>query len=130
MGFNLLSIKDTSKSNAFITPWSFIHLLSGGLIYLYLKYIYVNISIVKSFIIMIILHTLYEINDLRYHFKKKKERNYWDDNSLINSLGDTICAIIGFLIAIQIKKVNVHGLVCFTFVYLILIHYFKKKKIG
>ena len=130
MKIKLFSNTDTVKSNSFITPWSYIHLLTGCIIYLYLKYIFKKISIINSFIIMIIIHTIYEIFDLMYYFRIKKETNYWSDNSLINSVGDTIFAIIGFLIAIEIKEINIHGLIFLTFVYLITIYFFSKKKLG
>jgi len=131
MKIKLFSNADSVKLNSFVTPWSYIHLLTGGMLYLYLKYIFKNISIIKSFIIIIIIHTIYEIIDLLYYFEitdssTKIFNIHCGDNSLVNSIGDTLFAIIGFFIAIQIKEINTYFLAFLTFIYLITIFIFKK----
>ena len=63
MTIKLLSMSDTIKSNSFITLWTFIHFLNGVTLYLYLKHI-LKISTINSFIILFVLHTIYEIKDL------------------------------------------------------------------
>ena len=68
-----LRLVDTIPKPSLITPWSFTHVLAGGLIYLYLKFFFKNISIPTAFIVMIVIHTLYEIKDLFSYFKITKK---------------------------------------------------------
>ena len=112
-----LRLVDTIQKPSLITPWSLVHVLVGGLIYLYLKFFFKNISITTAFIVMIVIHTLYEIKDLFSYFKITK-KTQWNDNSLTNSIGDTLCAIIGFFIATQVHEVNVPLLLVFTLIYI------------
>ena len=112
-----LRLVDTIQKPSLITPWSFVHFLAGGLIYLYLKFFFKNISITTAFIVMIVIHTLYEIKDLFLYFKITK-KTQWNDNSLTNSIGDTLCAIIGFFIATQVHEVNLPLLLVFTLIYI------------
>ena len=135
MTIKLLSMSDTIKSRSFITPWTFIHFLNGSLGYLYLKHI-LQISKINSFIILFVLHTIYEIKDLEYYYNKNKNKNkniendYYGNNSIINSVGDTIFFIIGFLIAAQIKKVNNCDILIFIFINIILAYLFYSNKLG
>ena len=130
MGISLFNFNDTYKTQSFITPWSFMHLLSGALIYFYIKIIVPNINILNVFLIMIILHTLYEIKDLFYYFKFIKNPSEWNNNSLLNSCGDTIFAIIGFYFASFLKKINYGQLISLTIICLMFFTYFIINKLG
>ena len=134
MGFHKLSFYsniDTVEEPSLFTPWSLVHLLSGAIIYLYTRYFFKNISRKNAMIIMLFLHTLYEIKDLQYYFFGKKGDDYDENNSLPNSICDTICSALGLLIAYNITKtVNLTQLSICTIV-LVLIHtIFRKHGLG
>jgi hypothetical protein len=130
MDISLLNFSDTYQVQSFITPWSFIHMLTGILIYFYIKIIIPNISVLNAFLIMIVLHTLYEIKDLFYYLNFVKNPSDWNDSSLLNSCGDTIFAIIGFYFASFLKKINYKQLISFTIIYLMFFIYFIINKLG
>ena len=90
------SLHDSIEHNYFITPWSFIHLLYGGLSILILKEFKINF--LNSFIILLIAHTIWEIKDLYPYFMKINNVASERDNSLLNSIGDTLFWIIGIII--------------------------------
>ena len=129
MSVRFISDDDTVKNSGFITPWAFIHLLSGLIIYLYLKFIFRDISIIIAFMIMIVIHTIYELYDLLYYFKITKNNTYWANNSLVNSIGDTVFAIIGFFIATQIKDINIYVVISCTIFYILTMIVFVKLRL-
>jgi hypothetical protein len=100
MGFCNLS--DYVKNPAFITPWTFIHFVSGIFTYMFLeKFITKNVWI--NFYIFLFLHIGYELQDLSYYMKIVK-KSYWSNNSLQNSIGDILFSTIGFLWAVSFKS--------------------------
>ena len=57
---------------------------------------------------MIIIHTIYEIKDLKYYLEKNVKLNWANNNSIINSIADTILAILGFYFMIYYEtKYNI-----------------------
>ena len=99
MIFHILGLTDSvnSNNNTLITPWSFIHFLSGGTLFAFIRYINNNFSLkINQFQFMIIVHTIYEMKDFYKSYILKENTSYWSDNTLFNSFGDTLCAIIGF----------------------------------
>jgi hypothetical protein len=118
-----LSDSDTIEKNALFTPWSFIHFLSGFMSYLYIKK-YTNISNFNILLITIIIHTIYEIKDISSHtLKLHNSKSIWYDNSLLNSIGDTIAYILGLIIALmfkdKIKTLSNKNVVTITLIFLI-----------
>lgn len=99
MIFHILGLTDSvnSNNNTLITPWSFIHFLSGGTLFAFIRYINNKFSLkINEFQFMIIVHTIYEMKDFYKSYILKENTSYWSDNTLFNSFGDTLCAIIGF----------------------------------
>ena len=85
MGY-FLSPKDESLRPAYFTPWGFIHLRSGILMYLFFSLL--RMDTVSNFALSLTIHTLYEIKDIfimRY--------------TVENSIGDTIMFVAGFWLA-------------------------------
>ena len=117
MTISLISFEDTISNQSFITPWSFIHLLSGLVMQRYFME-YSNYSRRKRYIITIVLHTIYELKDI-YRSYIVKDTNCelnpdcrWFDNSILNSVGDTISCLIGQYIAEHyFKRVSLFKLV-------------------
>ena len=60
--------------------------------------------IITTVVIVFILHTIYEIFDYYFSYINKTivKRFSWKNNSLYNSIGDTICCIIGICVALWI----------------------------
>ena len=94
---------DSKKDPTLITSWFLIHLLSG-IILMYIFYIYFNIDIWIATIIVLGLHTLYEIKDLFINPLFYPDTNIKTNHSILNSIGDTIGCIIGILIVIFFIK--------------------------
>ncbi len=104
---------DTYHKPKFLDIYFYNHLIIGTLAYFVLHKMF-KFSINKSLIIWIIVHTIYEIKDFySTYIKKYKVRPTRDnklngffhsDNSFINSIGDTIAAIIGFYLLYFIKN--------------------------
>ena len=107
ISYKFIYLEDSVHSNnSFITPWSFIHFLSGGSIYKFIHFINTKFHLkINEFQFMIIIHTIYEIKDF-YKTYFLKDRSYWGDNTFFNSVGDTICAIVGYYFFKNCKELN------------------------
>ena len=101
---NILFIarKDTRKKPALFTPWSMSHFFSGIVLFL-LCNMFTDIK--NSIILTLIIHTIYEIKDYYYSYIIKTTDRL-TNNSVTNSIGDTICCILGIYFVIIIKKHN------------------------
>lgn len=98
--YKIYNEKDNKSKPALFTPWSIIHLLSGAA----LEGIFRNRK--YSFIYALVIHTIYEIKDFILTYSSINEQN-----TLTNSIGDTIAMIFGFLISnIFLYKIPVHYL--------------------
>ena len=99
----LVGLKDTLASNKFITPWSFIHFMSGVVMYRLNPNIYLGLF----------LHTLYELKDI-YMSTRVKNKNIdgWGNDSILNSLGDTLFFWIGQIVS---NKINLSTQTLITF---------------
>ena len=77
---------------SWFTPWSFAHLVGGVLLR----------GMGSSLLTTFIFHTLYEMVNIYDENLKKKWRNegypWFYGDSIQNSIGDTICTIIGWII--------------------------------
>ena len=97
----LFSNSDTIKTNTFITPWSLMHLICGGLCYIWLKFFIPNITFDMILFISLMGHTIYEKNDyIHAYIKQNSDNNTSKMNSLLNSIGDTVVFILLSLIHI------------------------------
>ena len=94
MDTSLFSLSDSEHKSALFTPWSLVHVWSSITLYLLFN-IYVSNKL--SLILTLIIHTLYEYRDFTstYNIKLSMESSH---NSLFNSVGDTICCILGIFI--------------------------------
>lgn len=102
----LFNSYDNKKEPALFTPFSIIHILNSILLVYFLLYCFDFKSkyIITTVVIVFILHTIYEIFDYYFSYINKTivKRFSWKNNSLYNSIGDTICCIIGICIALLI----------------------------
>ena len=87
--------QDNVETPCLITGWSYIHLITSGFLYLILMYNFKNLTKLKGFLIILFLHTLYEIKDLGYYmgFLRQSE---WLDNSPLNSIGSKGSSKVSF----------------------------------
>lgn len=104
----MFCLEDNVDKPCLITPWSFIHFISSITFYLF-----INLFIKNNFTIFIttlIVHTIYEIKDIYFAYFLKiyeynnKFLNHWGNNSILNSVGDTLACIIGCLTIYLIKN--------------------------
>ena len=104
---DLYNLSDVVKKPAFITPWTFVHFISGIFTYMILEK-FVTKDIWINFYIFLFLHVGYEIKDLLYYMNYNKiiKDSYWANNSLQNSIGDVLFSTFGFLLAICFKSVT------------------------
>jgi hypothetical protein len=87
---------------------------------------YINISPMVALITLFILHTIYEIRDLTKLYNKN---DAWSDNSLINSIGDTIFFILGMLLAMN-TPINIWYLTGSLFLTLLIYLFFINSSLG
>tara|TARA_B100001540_G_C15741834_1_gene612650 strand:- start:442 stop:1014 length:573 start_codon:yes stop_codon:yes gene_type:complete len=102
----LFNSYDNKKEPALFTPFSIIHITNCILLTYFLLYCsdFNSKYIITTVVIVFVLHTIYEIIDyyntyINVTFIKQFS---WKNNSLYNSIGDTICCIIGICIALWI----------------------------
>ena len=100
---------DNFKSNLsiFITPFSITHFTFG----------YMTQAFGINYLYGLILHTIYEYSNYKNYTLQKKWSEDWKgfkSDSITNSVGDTLCFIIGMFVA---KKYN--NLYLFIFIFLV-----------
>lgn len=89
---------DTPWKPSYFTPYSFVHFLVGAWMYTVLRLFFPDSNSIKLLLIWMAIHTIYEYKDAC------KVGTY---NSKQNSVGDTIAAVLGFVImAMLFRKVN------------------------
>ena len=122
--FKIFSNSDSIKNPAFITQWSIMHFSLGLVFYIYMFYFF-GIKDINSFKISNLIHGIYEFNDLLQYLGWKKQRLWnWGNNSLINSIGDTLVFNIGWLIGYYIKEnINCNIMYIITIFYCLLFYY-------
>ena len=92
---------DLVEKPAFLTFWSYIHLLSGLALFIGVSFISKLLTgkeLVPWVAILIAfgIHLLYESKDM--YFSYISENPTKNSNSILNSLGDQLCATLGMLI--------------------------------
>ena len=83
---NVLSLYDSQKKPALLTPWSIIHFLSGVIAGLLVRHL--NLDFFWSLVIYILMNIIYETKDIMF----TNGTNSWQ-----NTLVDIIVGILGFL---------------------------------
>ena len=94
---------DKMDTPTIITPWSFVHALTGYVIYVLVKTYDSKIGLEKVLLICFVIHTIYEMKDMICYneslfniiYGQKVEKARWADNSFANSVSDTIFSLIG-----------------------------------
>jgi hypothetical protein len=98
------SDNDTINKPAIFTPASVLHFVVG--IWLYSVCKYYKYTTGQTYFISIILHTVYEFQDIACNNKDMCKfffgisdinSSYWKNNSIYNSLGDTLAFILGIV---------------------------------
>tara|TARA_B110000305_G_scaffold161137_1_gene178311 strand:+ start:20503 stop:20991 length:489 start_codon:yes stop_codon:yes gene_type:complete len=118
-------IDDVDYPRTVITPFFIVHLLFGLSLLILLKFLFNKLSYFYIGIIILFIHTIYETTDLFLYFKKyfhytvKQNlthlfkicymddpfiKKYKNNNSLANSIGDTIACIFGIYLGIVLLK--------------------------
>ena len=96
--------QDSIQKPALFTPASVLHFVVGIWFYSILKYYKYTIG--QTYFFSIIVHTLYELQDLtcnnkelcKYFFDISDiDSSYWKNNSIYNSIGDTLTFILGII---------------------------------
>jgi hypothetical protein len=84
---NLISLSENAKEPALVTPWTIIHFIGGVLFSIFSKSVHFQKN--KALITFFTLHAMYEIRDC-YIYKPH--------NSIANSVGDQLFAVVGFIL--------------------------------
>ena len=125
------SDKDGKNKSSALTPFSFIHFLSG-IAFALVVYGVFNVSYINSFITYFVIHLLYELKDI-YNSYNLNDYSYIHDNSLLNSIFDQICGVIGFIVGVWLwdtfKLDKLHAII-FSISYIFLFTYGRMEKIG
>jgi hypothetical protein len=112
--------KETVAQPAFTTPYTIVHFITGMLAYTMSYFLFPAMPLLYSFLIWVVLHGAYEIHDLQMTN---------NDNSLANSIGDTIFSIMGFFSAMYIyssRRVTFDDVAITAFILLIAISIIKE----
>lgn len=101
----IISMFDSINDPSIITPWTFIHYLAGLTLF-FIFNLFIEEDLVNIIIINII-HLCYELKDYYYTYIKSSGNSfiyYFSiNNTVINSIGDTIFFLIGIFTAIYLK---------------------------
>lgn len=125
-----------NEYDCFVTPWSFIHMLSGYMLALVI-FILCRADTATIIILANIIHACYEVKDYTntYVINDRVAGNIdddsWGNNSLFNSVGDQLFCNVGviifmyvkpFLVKIDTFKFLIINLLCYS----IILSVFKK----
>ena len=107
-----IGISNTVETPLFITPWSYIHFIASSAFFLYFNMLFKNALIAG--LVLFLVHTIYEFKDYYTTYMNKKifrhegkdtyRYSFFKDNTLENSIGDTIFSIFGMFFAYMILR--------------------------
>ena len=125
----LVGYNDTLETPIFITPWSLIHFLTGLTLFFMCRVFTQNIYIIVFIILGI--HSIYEFKDYystyinQIRFKKDTYlSSFFKNNTLENTIGDTVVCMLGIIIAYILLKytrytnqslLQISSIITFTF---------------
>ena len=92
---------DSKKNEAFITPFTICHFLTGVIANLVSQKF--KLTFTNGFILWFFIHLLYEIKDYYFSYVQNID-NYIFDNSFKNSVGNQIFAMLGFLAGQKVSE--------------------------
>ena len=123
--YKILGWDDSVNNSVLFTPWSLIHFLFG---YIGINYVnYFKINKYLGIVILLIIHTIYEIKDWYFSYIYKDAQNAFtkwsSDNSLYNCFGDTIVFTLGIALATN-NYYSTNMLIITTFLFLLLVYIF------
>lgn len=124
MKLQIIGLKEEyNKSELIFGPWSIIHFLTGVIAYI----LFGLFNIKGGFIIYFIVSFLHEVKD--YHRSYiLKDRTYYGYNTLINSIGDHLSGIAGYLLTpIVLNRFGYKPNVLLLFVFSYVLIYLKNK---
>lgn len=117
-----LYCKSEDDNDCVFTPFSIIHFLSGA--YLAIIFKYIGYSDIDSFLLMNIVHLLYELKDFNFMYNTDMaKKNSVFQNTFINSLGDQLSAIVGAVVIMYVytnKQITYDIFMKFTIYYIII----------
>lgn len=93
------AITEGKSKPALFTPWSLVHVGSGAALCAALA----NRSVRHPFLWALAIHTIYEFKDFYISYvvvnddEEDLEEDQDGDNSLLNSLGDTVAMVLGYM---------------------------------
>ena len=123
--YKILGWDDSINNAVLFTPWSLIHFLSGYTGMNYVNYFKINKDL--GVVILLIIHTIYEIKDWYFSYMYKGPQNAFtkwsSDNSLYNCFADTIVFILGVRAATN-NDYSTNRLIITTFLFLLLVYLF------
>ena len=98
-------MSNTVETPVLFTPWTYIHFICASAFFLYSKMIFKSPLIAG--LVFLLIHTIYEFKDYYTTYMNKKifrhegkdtyKYSFFKDNTLENSIGDTIACILGML---------------------------------
>ena len=91
-----IGIHDSKEQPTVVTPWSYMHVVSGVLLFAVISCAQPKAwGPVSTFVIASLIHACYEAKDLYRSYGSQTDTN----NSWMNSLGDQACATVGMFLA-------------------------------
>ena len=105
-----MDIRDSVKQPTVITPWSYMHVVSGVWLFALISYAQpVKWGPVSTFVIASLIHACYEAKDMYISYRSpsttgSSKDSFWGTSggaSWINALGDQACATVGMLLAFK-----------------------------
>ena len=91
----------TKTSTFYVNGWSFLHLLMGFLIIVFLNIFWPHLPLLPALVILFIIHTIHEILQI---LVKITDLTFW--RYQMDIIVDTIMALIGGLISWMILNIN------------------------